>query len=116
MIRLTTLLAVIAVALASVAATSAAPPKLIGSVGPGFTITLKMGASKVASLKHGKYTFVIRDQSAEHDFHLTGPVNRTFTGVSFTGTKTVTLTLKPGRYSYVCDPHADQMRGSFRVK
>jgi len=23
--------------------------------------------------------------------------------------------LKPGRYTYVCDPHADEMRGGFRV-
>jgi plastocyanin len=29
--------------------------------------------------------------------------------------KTVKLVLKPGGYSYVCDPHADEMRGSFRV-
>ena len=35
--------------------------------------------------------------------------------VSWTGTKTVKLMLKQGRYSYVCDPHADEMRGAFRV-
>ena len=35
--------------------------------------------------------------------------------VGWTGTKTVKLVLKPGSYSYVCDPHADEMRGSFRV-
>jgi len=58
---------------------------------------------------------VIRDRSAEHDFHLRGPVSRMITGVSFMGTKRITVTLKPGRYTYVCDPHADEMRGSFRV-
>jgi hypothetical protein len=57
------------------------------------------------------------DRSSEHNFRLRGPVSRMITSISATGTKTVTvtLTLKPGRYTYVCDPHAD-MIGSFRVK
>jgi plastocyanin len=38
------------------------------------------------------------------------------TSISATGTKTVTLTLKPGRYTYLCDPHAGNMKGSFRVR
>ena len=36
----------------------ASTPKLIGTVGPGFTITLKKGTAKVKTLKAGKYTFV----------------------------------------------------------
>jgi len=36
-------------------------------------------------------------------------------GVDWRRTKTVTLNLKPGRYTYVCDPHAGDMIGSFRV-
>jgi plastocyanin len=43
-------------------------------------------------------------------------VSRQITSISATGTKTVTLTLKPGRYTYVCDPHAGFMKGSFRVR
>jgi plastocyanin len=37
------------------------------------------------------------------------------TGVAFTGTKSVVLTLKKGTYRFVCDPHSNSMRGSFRV-
>jgi plastocyanin len=69
----------------------------------------------VRSLKRGKYRLTVRDRSSEHDFHLRGPVNRMISSVGWTGTKTITITLKKGRYTYVCDPHADQMRGGFRV-
>jgi plastocyanin len=115
MTRTLILLAAVATALSLVATSAAAPVKLVGTVGPGFTITLKKGTSKVAKLKHGKYTFVIHDKSNIHNFHLKGPVSKMFTSVSFNGTKTVTLTLKPGKYTYVCDPHASSMRGSFSV-
>jgi plastocyanin len=113
--RMLVLLAATAAGLSLVATSAAAPVKLTGTVGPGFTITLKKGTSKVTKLKRGKYTFVIRDKSGIHNFHLKGPTSKRFTSVSFTGTKTVTLTLKPGKYTYVCDPHASSMRGSFRV-
>lgn len=116
--RMLSLLAVAALALTLAAATAAAPaspPKLTGTVGPGFTITLKKGTTKVTTLKRGKYTFVIRDKSNIHNFHLKGPVSRMITSVSLVGTKTVTLTLKAGKYTYVCDPHVASMRGSFRV-
>jgi plastocyanin len=119
MIRLTALLAVATAALALVASIGAAPTapaKLSGTVGPGSTIVLKKGSARVSTLKRGKYTFVISDRSSEHNFHLRGPVSRAFTSISQTGTKTVTLNLKPGRYTYVCDPHADEMIGSFLVK
>ena len=119
MIRLTALLAVAAIALgavASIGAAPAAPVKLKGSVGPGETIVLKKGASRVSTLKRGRYTIVVSDRSSEHNFRLSGPVSRQITSISATGTKTITLTLKPGRYTYLCDPHAGDMRGSFRVK
>ena len=119
MIRLTALLAVAATALAlvaSIGAAPAAPVKLKGSVGPGETIVLKKGASKVSTLKRGRYTIVVSDRSSEHNFRLSGPVSRQITSISATGTKTITLTLKPGRYTYLCDPHAGNMKGSFRVK
>jgi plastocyanin len=117
MTRILTLTCAAAVALAIAASTTAAPAvtRLTGTVGPGFTITLKKGTTKVTKLKRGKYTFVIRDKSKIHNFHLKGPVSKRFTTVAFVGTKTVTLTLKPGKYTYVCDPHAASMRGTFRV-
>ena len=119
MIRLTALLAVAAAALAlvaSIGAAPAAPVKLKGSVGPGETIVLKKGSSRVSTLKRGRYMIVVSDRSSEHNFRLRGPVSRMITSISGTGTKTITLTLKPGRYTYVCDPHAGDMIGSFRVR
>ena len=113
--RLAAFLATAAVALAAVGQSAAAPAKVVGTVGPGATISLKKGGARVATLKSGRYTFVIQDRSAEHNFRLKGPVSKVFTSVAFTGTKTVTLNLKPGKYTFVCDPHASNMRGSFRV-
>jgi plastocyanin len=119
MIRIAALFAVAATALALVASIGAAPTAtttLKGTVGPSATISLKKGSARVSTLTRGRYTFVVSDRSAEHNFHLRGPVNKMITSVSGTGTKTVTVNLKPGRYTYVCDPHSDEMIGSFRVK
>ena len=115
MLRIT--LAVAAMAVVDVGPTHAQTTvtTLQGTVGPGYTITLKKGSTVVRSLKRGKYTIAIRDRSQEHNFHLRGPVSRTFSSIGWTGSKTVTVTLKAGRYTYVCDPHADEMRGGFRV-
>ena len=113
--RLSALL--VGVAVRAVAGPStAATPKLNGTVGPGFTITVKRNGVKLRSLKAGKYTLVVNDRSDFHNFRLRGPgLNRALTSVAFTGTKTVTVTLRAGTYTYVCDPHASSMRGSFRV-
>jgi len=117
-IRLVLAAAAAALALAGPAASApAAPAKLLGTVGPGFVITLKDAKGKpVKTLKAGRYTFVIKDKSAIHNFHLSGPgLNRVFTSVPFQGTKTFTLTLKKGKYSFVCDPHNTSMHGAFKV-
>jgi hypothetical protein len=94
----------------------AATPKLTGTTGPGFTITLKSAGKSVKVLKAGTYTIVVSDKSSIHNFHLFGPgVNKT-TSVPFTGTKTWTVKLKPGKYTYQCDIHvASGMKGSFTV-
>jgi plastocyanin len=93
------------------------PTKLKGSVGPGFTISLKKGTALVKTLKPGKYTITVQDKSAIHNFRLKGPgLNKMITSVAFVGTKTVTVTLKKGKYTYVCDPHAAAMHKTFTVK
>jgi plastocyanin len=115
MTRIALLLAAGTTALALVANAMGAPPKLIGTVGPGFTITLKKGGKKVKKLKAGKYTLVMRDKSSIHDFHLKGPKLNKSTTVKFVGTKTVKITLKKGTYKYICDPHRTTMHGSFKV-
>jgi plastocyanin len=102
----------------AISAPVAAAPKVVkGSVGPGFTISLTSGGKKVTSLKAGvPYKFEITDRATSHDFHLIGPgVNKTITGVAFTGKKSITIKLKRGTYRFVCDPHASSMKGSFRV-
>lgn len=108
---------VAAVAVIMTAPVAAAPKVVRGTVGPGFTISLTSGGKKVKSLKAGiPYKFEITDRSAIHDFHLIGPgVNKTITGVSFTGKKSIVVTLKRGTYRFVCEPHASSMRGSFRA-
>ncbi len=116
-IRLVLLAVAAALAVAAPAFSMPAATKLFGTVGPGFTITLKDAKGKaVKKLKAGKYTFVVTDKSSIHDFHLKGPgVDKVITAVGFTGKKTVTLTLKKGKYTFVCDPHASTMHGSFTV-
>jgi plastocyanin len=116
-VLVTTLTAALGITLGAHAAnTASSATKLNGVDGPGFTITLKQGSKKVTSLKAGAYTIVISDKSNIHNFHLKGPgVNKT-TSVAKVGTTTWKVTLKKGKYTYVCDPHATSMKGSFTVK
>ena len=106
----------LAIASAAMGSSSMGTVTLKGTVGPGFTITLTKSGAKVTSLKAGKYAFKITDKSNIHDFSLKGPINKHLTGVSFVGTKTVTLTLKKGKYTYYCSTHPTLMKGSFTVK
>ncbi len=89
---------------------------LNATVGPGFTITLKKSSGVVVtSLKAGTWKFVVDDKSSVHNFHLTGPgsVNKKTT-VSQIAKVTWTVTLKPGTYTYRCDPHSS-MKKTFKV-
>ncbi len=91
-------------------------PKLIGTVGPGFTIVLKKTGTRIRTAKAGTYTFVVSDKSNIHNFVIEGPgLDRAITTVGATGTKTVTLRLKRGTYKYYCAPHESTMHGSFKV-
>lgn len=110
LVALVALVAAIAVPMAL-----AGTPTLNGTDGPGFTITLKKGTTKVTKLKAGTYVFKIADKSTIHNFHLTGPGVNKSTTVGFQGTTTWKLKLKKGTYKYVCDPHASFMKGSFTV-
>lgn len=106
----------VAVALLMPLTSPAANPKLLATVGPGFTISLTDAAgARVTHLDPGTYDVVVDDQSDEHDFHLSGPGVDRFTDVSFVGTTTWTVTLADGSYTFKCDPHESVMRGSFTV-
>ena len=119
MTRISLLAAGLVAVLALAAPTGAATPtKLTGVTGPGFTITLKKGTAKVRTVKPGRYTITVRDRSNIHNFRIKGPgLNREITKLGFVGTKTVTVTLKKGRYMYQCDPHVLQgMKATFMVR
>jgi plastocyanin len=109
--------ALLLVALVAAPSASAAPKTVNGSVGPGFTISLKLGGKKVTRLKPTTYRFKVTDKASIHDFHLAGPgVNKVITGIGFEGTKTTTIKLRKGTYRYRCDVHPDEMHGSFKVR
>ena len=85
---------------------------LNGSVGPGFEISL----DSTDGIPAGDYTIVVNDQSSAHNFHLTGPGGvDVATDVSGEGEESLDVTLEAGEYTFVCDPHASQMKGSFTV-
>jgi plastocyanin len=112
---------VAAVAIAAATALVVAWPataatKLVATVGPGFTITLKKGGKRVTSLPAGAYTITVQDKSNFHNFRLKGPSLNKFTTVPFVGTKTWNVKLKRGKYTYVCDPHVAAMKGAVTVK
>jgi plastocyanin len=113
------LLVLSAVLLGLLAPAVAHAETLVGTVGTNdaYVISLKhQDGSAVTSLTAGTYQIEVHDNSAIHNFHLTGPgnVNQT-TGVDDVTTVTWTVTLEPGTYTYKCDPHAPVMQGTFTV-
>ena len=97
----------------------AATPKLQGTVGPGFTISLKSHGAKVKTLKAGAYMFVVTDKVSIHNFVIEresgGKFEKALTTIPFTGTKTVTVTLGKGKWKYYCKAHEPTMFGFFTV-
>jgi plastocyanin len=109
---------VLALAVAAVPLVSSAQAKdsgLKGEVYPNFKIEFQKDGKDAKTVKAGTYTIKIEDKSKIHNFRLKGPgVNRATT-VPFVGERTWRVTLKPGTYTYVCDPHRSKMRGVFKV-
>ncbi len=99
--------------------TTKPPPKpisLVGTAGPGYSISLKKASGpSAAALKAGKYVVSVRDRSKAHNFHLFGPGVNKSTTVPFVGTRTWTVTLKKGTYRFQCDAHKTRMKGRVRV-
>jgi plastocyanin len=115
---------VIAAALAYAGAAfsgSSSTKTLKGVVGPGYSISLKMNGHKVKTLKAGTYKIVISDKSNFHNFTLEREkpskpkLEKHITSTSFTGSKTVTWTLKPGSWRAYCSIHEAQMHQDFKV-
>jgi hypothetical protein len=98
-------------------AASAAAPLLRGTVGPGQTITLKKSdGTLVRTLKPGTYRIRVNDRSPEHNFHIRGGGVNKKTTVSGTGIQTWTVTFAKGTVTYKCDPHAEDMTRTFKVR
>jgi hypothetical protein len=105
-------------ALALPGGAAAATPKLFATVGPNDTISLKTASgAAVRSVKAGTYAIVVRDRADDHNFVLRGPGVSKATGVGTTGTVTWRVKFLRGKtYTFVCAPHAGEMRGSFRAR
>jgi plastocyanin len=102
------------VALGSPAAAQA--KDLFGTVNPDFTITLRDDQGRsVTQLDPGEYRIVVEDRSDFHNFHLSGPGVNVATDIEAIETVTWNVTLVEGRYTFVCDPHATDMRGALVV-
>lgn len=99
----------------SLAPAAAAATTLVGSVGPGFTISLTDPAgARVRSLDPGSYTIEVHDRGTLHNFHLFGPGVDQSTDIDTTGDVTWNVTFAVGIYTFQCDAHPDTMKGTFR--
>jgi plastocyanin len=107
------------IVLAAAALASAGTSKsagLVGEVGPGFSIEVKLNGKDLKTIKAGTYKLKVEYKSSIHNFHLIGKGLNKSTAVSFMGDQTWRVTFKPGKVTYQCDPHASVgMKGSFKV-
>ncbi len=92
-------------------------PKLLATVGPGKTITLRDAKGRtLARVKPGTYTIVVRDRTKAHNFHLVGKgVNRR-TGVAAVGTTTWKVKLGKGTLRFYSDRSPKTIKGSVPVR
>lgn len=94
----------------------ASVPKLLATVGPNATISLRSASGAVLrQLKPRTYSIVVRDRSKLHNFHLVGKgVNRRST-LAGTGTLTWKLKLSAGVLRFYSDRSPKTVKGSVKV-
>ena len=121
-LRQTAVIVAVAAAFVAVVPAAAVPTQvpretLTGTVGPGFTIFLRHADGRnVSQLDAGAYRIVVQDQAIEHNFHLSGAGVNMATSVENIETVTWDVTFADAqRYTFVCDPHSTDMRGTFNV-
>jgi plastocyanin len=91
-------------------------PRLVAVVGTNdaYVISLRdANGDAVTQLAPGTYDIAVSDRSEIHNFHLKGPGVDMASPIETKQETTWTVTIGEGRYSYVCDAHAFQMRGYF---
>ena len=91
-------------------------PKLLATVGPNATISLRNAkGTLLKTVKRGTYSVVVRDRTKAHNFHLVGKgVNRK-SSVAGTGTVTWTVKLSAGVLRFYSDKAPKTVKGSVRV-
>jgi hypothetical protein len=94
----------------------AATPRLLATVGPSSTISLRSASGAVLkTIKAGTYAIAVRDRSKLHNFHLVGKgVNRK-SGLATTGTQTWQVTLGKGAVRFYSDRSPQTLKGSILV-
>jgi plastocyanin len=115
-IRLLVFTAALGAVFASPTAAFAQTQRLVANVGQGdaFVISLRTASGgSVDNIAPGTYEIEVNDHSGMHNFHLTGPGVDRRTTEAFVGRDIWTVTLQNGQYTFRCDPHPTQMRGSF---
>lgn len=93
------------------------PPRLLATVGPRNTISLRNAKGVVLKrIKPGTYTIVVRDRTKAHNFHLVGKgVNRK-SGIPFVGTTTWKVKLAAGTLRFFSDRAPKTVKGSVLVR
>jgi hypothetical protein len=91
-------------------------PKLLATVGPKSTISLRSATGAVLkSVKAGTYSVTVRDRTKAHNFHLVGKgVNRK-SGIAAVATLTWKVTLAAGTLRFYSDKAPKTLKGSIRV-
>jgi len=74
--------------------------KTLQATGADKFVTLRLDGKVIRSLKAGRYTFVVSDQSKTRAFKLTGPGVKKSTSLRGTGRSTWTVRLKRGAYVF----------------
>ena len=68
------------------------------------------------SLKPGSYTITVKDKANSHNFHIFGPgVNKVVTTRAVRRHEEGHRHAQEGTYKFLCEPHAADMKGSFKV-
>lgn len=91
-------------------------PKLLATVGPKSTISLRSATgAALKSIKGGTYSIVVRDRSKAHNFHIVGVGVNKKSSVSAVGTTTWKLKLSKGTLRFYSDKAPTTVKGSVKV-